>query len=385
MFPTLPSQIDSRSNELVSELIRLSSNLGAGLNSKVLDSLGEFMLCVNSYYTNAMEGNPSKLKDIEDALNNDLSSDTAARNYQLEHLAHITVQKEMSERIKNDKRLKVCSEVFLRWIHRRFYSQLPEEMHFARTHSGEKVPVLPGELRDRPADVGRHLPPLSLDEVRSNLERFEKEYDPDQLASPQKYLALAASHHRLLWIHPFRDGNGRVARLFTIAYQQKLGISSHGLWTVTRAFGRMRSDYDKYLNMADQPRRNDYDGRGPLSEEDLAAFCKYFLEQCLDQINYIGGNLQLDAFEKRYKRYVNLSIGEGLISRGSGAVIESLFYKGEIERGEVQTICGVGRRRATELIKELLQGKFVSSDSPHGGLKLHFTNDAAAVLFPNLI
>lgn len=221
--------------------------------------------------------------------------------------------------------------------------------------------------------------------MRSNLERFEKEYDPDRLTSPQKYLALAASHHRLLWIHPFRDGNGRVARLFTIAYQQKLGISSHGLWTVTRAFGRQRSEYDKHLSMADRRRRNDYDGRGPLSEEDLVIFCKYFLEQCLDQINYIGGNLQLDAFEKRYKRYINLSIGEGLISKGSGAILEVLFYKGEIERGEAQTICGVGRRRATELIKELLLGKFISSDSPHGGLKLHFTNDAAAVLFPNLV
>ncbi|MBI2342434.1 MAG: Fic family protein [Deltaproteobacteria bacterium] len=384
MFPVLPSQIDNRLNELISDLLRLSSNLGAGLNPKVLDSLGKFMLCVNSYYTNAMEGNPSKIKDIEDALNNDFSSDTAARNYQLEHLAHITVQKEMSKEL-NNKGLNICSEDFLRWIHKRFYSQLPEEMHFARTHSGEKISVLPGELRDRPADVGRHLPPISLDEVRSNLERFEKEYNPDRLASPQKYLALGASHHRLLWIHPFRDGNGRVARLFTNGYQQKLDISSHGLWTVTRAFGRMRSEYDKYLNIADQPRRNDYDGRGPLSEDGLVAFCKYFLEQCRDQINYIGGNLQLDTFEKRYKRYIDLSIGEGVIPKGSSAILEALFYKGEIERGEVQTICGIGRRRATEIIKELLQGRFVSTDSPHGGLKLNFTNDSAAILFPNLV
>jgi Fic family protein len=261
---------------------------------------------------------------------------------------------------------------------------LPEEMHFAKTHSGEKIPVMPGRLRDRPADVGRHLPPVSLDEVVFNLENFAREYDSDKLASPQKYLALAASHHRLLWIHPFRDGNGRVARLFTIAYQQKLGLSSHGLWTVTRAFGRQRSEYDKYLSMADRPRRNDYDGRGPLSEEDLVTFCKYFLEQCLDQINYISENLQLDTFEKRYKRYIKLSIEEKLISKNSGAVLETLFYKGELGRAEVQTICGVGRRRATELIKELLTGRFVSSDSPHGRLRLHFTNDAVMAIFPDL-
>jgi hypothetical protein len=36
---------------------------------------------VNSYYTNAMEGNPSKLKDIEAALNNHLAKDKTARDY----------------------------------------------------------------------------------------------------------------------------------------------------------------------------------------------------------------------------------------------------------------------------------------------------------------
>lgn len=385
MFPTIPSQIDGELNELISDLIRLSSGLGAGINSKVLDSIGEFMLCVNSYYTNAMEGNPSKLKDIENALSNDLSSEPAARNYQIEHLAHINVQREMSERIKNEQTLSICSEDLLRWIHRSFYSQLPEEMHFAKTYSGEKVPVLPGELRDRPAGVGRHLPPLSLDEVRSNLEAFERDYDPSRLTSPQKYLAMAASHHRLLWIHPFRDGNGRVARLFTIAYQQRLGLSPHGLWTVTRAFGRMRSEYDRHLILADQPRRNDYDGRGPLSEEGLVAFCKYFLRQCLDQIDYIGSNLQLDAFEKRYKRHIELSIGEGTISKSAGVLLDVIFYKGEIERSEAQAACKVGRRRATDIIKELLQKRFISSDSPHGKLRLHFTNDSAMAIFPNLV
>jgi Fic family protein len=53
--------------------------------------------------------------------------------------------------------------------------------------------------------------------VRGNLRCFQDAYSPKRLEEPKKLPAFAASHHRLLWIHPFRDGNGRVARLFTIA------------------------------------------------------------------------------------------------------------------------------------------------------------------------
>ena len=46
---------------------------------------------------------------------------------------------------------------------------------------------------------------------------------------------------------------------------------------------------------ADAPRRNDYDGRGNLSSEGLADFCRFFLEVCLDQIGYMQEVLQLDT------------------------------------------------------------------------------------------
>jgi Fic family protein len=37
------------------------------------------------------------------------------------------------------------------------------------------------------------------------------------LGRAETILAAAAAHHRLLWIHPFADGNGRVARLMSHA------------------------------------------------------------------------------------------------------------------------------------------------------------------------
>lgn len=385
MFPALPERTDSELERLKTDIVRLSARLGGGLHPKVVDSISDLMLSVNSFYTNAMEGNPSLLGDIQEALANRLSSDKGLRNYQLEHLAHISTQKKMLARLEAEGGLDICSTDFLCWLHREFYSQLPEEMHMALTHDGKPVPVLPGELRDRPASVGRHLPPDALDDVRVNLDHFHKAYSLKGIDESKKMLAFASSHHRLLWIHPFRDGNGRVARLFTIAYQHRLGIGSHGLWTVTRAFARNRAEYDRHLALADRPRRNDYDGRGPLSEEDLALFCRYFLKACEDQLYFMESVLELHHLEKRFKQYLAMTQSQKILSKQSESVLAALFYKGEIERGEVQAICGVKRRRATGIIKELLAGRFISSGSAHGALTLSFSGDCTPHLFPKLV
>lgn len=384
MFPSIPSRTDEELDNLITGVIRLSASLGRGLHPKVADAIGEFMINVNSYYTNAMEGNPSKLKDIEDALNNNLSPDKTLRNYQLEHLAHILTQKRMLERLANEKDLEICSKDFLCWLHNEFYSRLPKEMHFAQTHGGKKIPVYPGQLRNVPADVGHHLPPDTLDKVEHNLAMFQEAYTLKKISGAKRFLAFASSHHRLLWIHPFRDGNGRVARLFTIAFEYELGINPKGLWTVTRAFARNRSEYDKHLMLADQQRMNDYDGRGPLSEDNLFSFCKYFLKECLDQLNFMDESLDLNNFEKRYKKYLITLEADKTISKNAVKVLEELLYKGELPRGEVQNICGVKRRRATEIIKELLNSNLVTSSSAHGRLQFHLTRGLAITLFPKL-
>ena len=385
VFPAIPSHSDEELDTLITDIIRLSAGLGSGIHPKVAGAISEFITHINSYFTNAMEGNPSKLKDIEDALNNNLSPNKVLRNYQLEHLAHISTQKKMLERLAKEENLEICSKDFLCWLHREFYSTLPEEMHFARTHKNTKVPVLPGQLRDRPADVGNHLPPDTLDEIENNLTIFQEAYSLKGLSGIKKFLAFASSHHRLLWIHPFRDGNGRVARLFTLAFENRLGIDSRGLWTVTRALARNRSEYDKHLMLADQPRRNDYDGRGPLSEENLILFCKYFLRECLDQLDFMGGMLELSNFEGRYKRHLKILEAEKTISRAAVSVLEEMLYKGNLSRGSVQDICGVKRRRATEIIKELLNSRLATSRSVHGDLQFNLTRDLAAALFPKLV
>ncbi|MFC1522964.1 Fic family protein [Elusimicrobiota bacterium] len=384
MMPILPSKTTPELDQLTIDVIGASAALGKGINALILKEIARFMLKVNSYYTNAMEGNPSKLKDIEEALNRILAQDKTARNYQLEHLAHIQVQEAMIKRLQEEPDLRICSESFLRWLHEQFYLKLPDEMRFAKTMSGNLVPIEPGCLRRQGAAVGSHQCPETEAEIKECLARFEELLSPENLAGPKKLLAMASSHHRLLWIHPFSDGNGRAARLFATAYGIKIGVCDNTLWTVTRSFARNRNEYDYHLALADRAREHDWDGRGPLSEEGLTKFCAFFLESCKDQINYMDGVLSSVEFGRRYSRYIKSLMDEKQVSKSSAKVMERLLLQGEIKRSSVPDICRVKQRRASQIITEILKAGIVRSETPYGPLKLNISVDMANVLFPAL-
>ena len=56
---------------------------------------------------------------------------------------------------------------------------------------------------------------------------LETAYDLDKIHGTNRVIATAALHHRLAWIHPFQDGNGRVIRLLTDCYMRCSGFSGY--------------------------------------------------------------------------------------------------------------------------------------------------------------
>lgn len=386
MFPLFLERIPDDLEASMTEVIRLSSALGARLNPWLRSELAELMLQINSYYTNAMEGNPSKLKDIEAALNRQLSKNPSLRNAQLEHLAHISVQREMRARLQADPSLNICSQEFLCWLHERFYAQLPEAYRQAKTLSEKIIPIEPGRLRERGAVVGTHHAPENSREIESCLDDFATLLNPSRVPASRQIMAMATSHHRFLWIHPFPDGNGRVARLFTAAYAARIGVDAHGLWSVSRAFARQRADYDSALAMADRLRRNDYDGRGPLSTEDLESFVRFFVDCCNDQLRFISGLVEPEALTDRLNALLQIRMTDrkATLSKNAAKLIRTVFKEGEIRRGDTQEICGVEARQANKLTKEALSSGLLQSPSPKGPLRFRINQDTARVLFPDL-
>ncbi len=83
---------------------------------------------------------------------------------------------------------------------------------------------------------------------------------------------VVASHHRYLWIHPYFDEKGRVARMMSYVALLEIEIGSN-LWSVARD----QKQYKLLLEAADGERRGDLDDRGTLPQKALIEFCKFFL------------------------------------------------------------------------------------------------------------
>jgi Fic family protein len=179
--------------------------------------------------------------------------------------------------------------------------------------------------------VGRHVP-ISAAALPRFLQRFEDLYGA--LGKTDTIVATAAAHHRLLWIHPFLDGNGRVARLMSHAPLLD-ALDTAGVWSIARGLARNVDSYKSHLAACDQTRRNDLDGRGHLSEENLAAFTSFFLTTCIDQVTFMEGLIQPDRLRARILLWAEEEIRLNKLPRKSGAVLEALLYRGELSRGAI--------------------------------------------------
>ena len=237
---------------------------------------------MNCYYSNLIEGHDTHPIDIERALKDDYSKDRKKRDLQIEARAHMAVQQWI-----DDGGLSVSRAVSpegITEIHRRFCEHLPEDLLWAvNPDTGDRARVVAGELRRQDVKVGQHVA-VSPGALPRFLARFAEVYGG--LGKVDGLVSTAAAHHRLLWMHPFLDGNGRVARL--MSHATLLGILDTGaVWSVARGLARNVQQYKTLLANCDATRRNDLDGCGPLSEEALAELTRFFLTVCIDQVDFM--------------------------------------------------------------------------------------------------
>ncbi len=338
---------------------------------------------MNSYYSNLIEGHNTHPADIERALVKDYSHDPVKRALQMESAAHVEVQKLIEVRLTEKVDTDICAPDFLCWIHREFYERLADEFRHIKTSEGEIKVVRPGEFREEEVTVGIHLAP-GFHSLPDFLSRFHTAYGDPHLSATKKVVAAAASHHRLAWIHPFLDGNGRVTRLFSHAYLVKARIDGHGMWTVSRGLARNRNDYLVALSGADSHRQGDIDGRGNLSNKGLVAFCTFFLEMALDQIKFMSVLLDFDGLQKRIIGYVGRQTVLGELQPEAGCLLREVLLRGEVPRGEASRITGKAERTARRILKDLLEKRLLSTETEKGPVRLSFPTCVVGYYFPRL-
>jgi len=358
--PFIPSEKTLKGSELPDKaviLVRESSKLAGHLPTETTATIRRHMQVINSYYSNLIEGNKTKPHEIRAAQKGDFSKDPVKRDLQLESIAHIEVQEWLEK--ENPSIDQLLTPEFIKSIHREFYERVPERLLDIRNDSGKVIStIIPGEFRTRSVDVGRHLAPAH-EELDYLMGKFCETYHPKKYPGDKKTIAAMCAHHRLVWIHPFIDGNGRVARLFTDALLSRVGLDGYGVWCLSRGLARDSRSYKYHLDQADSNRQGDRDGRGQLSEKTLTDFCEFMLDTAIDQIAYMNKLLELSGIYKRIISYVDARNDlrvpqiDAKLNTKAALILYNAFTLGSLERSTAIALTGMADRTASRLLSQL--------------------------------
>lgn len=350
-------------------------------------ALQDMLRSVSTYYSNLIEGQSTHPMEVDRAVR---TGEQAEAPGVLISLAVREAQEIMDTRSAMENHERPTSPDFIQQIHQLIFDKVPLEERRVHTAGDELTAVVePGMLRTNPVQVGRHV---AIDDglLPAALVFFDRHYRPDQekLQGDQGLIAAAAAHHRLAYLHPFLDGNGRVARLFSGVYIDSV-LEQPAIWSLSRGLARKRNDYYRFLSGADAPPQGSTDGRGPRSQRALHAFCDFFLDQCLDQVDYMASVSSVDGYKRRVDFLVSRA-SEGALPDvptidGSAAdILKALFSEGELTRAEASRRTGYKERKGRMVIAQLLESGLVVSPNQKGPLHPAFPPLYLEYLFPKM-
>lgn len=154
---------------------------------------------------------------------------------ELDHLEQANIQNGL-QWMKRSRKSDIMHESYVRELHRRLFGEVWSWAGTFRT-TEKNIGVDPSEIA-----VQLHV---LLGNVRYWIEN--KIYPPEEIA--------IRFHHRLVFIHPFPNGNGRHARVMADALLAKIFNKSPIDWAGGQDLqeeGQRRSEYIMALQMADQ-------------------------------------------------------------------------------------------------------------------------------------
>jgi Fic family protein len=379
--PPQPEPSKSILEDLACTVIERSARLKSSVRPQFRQDFAVITRWIHCYYSNLIEDQQTSLPDIEAAIRDDFSSDPRRRDLQRLALSHLACQRWAADYVDS-----VFAPAFICELHRRLYSDLPQSLFASSARTGARGPMEPGILRQ--TDVERGADPGPAHQlVPGMLQYFRQQFDAPTLSRTGRIIAIAASHHRLAWIRPFREGNGRVIRLFSDTLVRRLGIDAGGLWSLSRGLALRRVEYERRLANADQERSSTSinDPRGNVSMRAMHEFCEFVLLAMVDQIDFMEKLLETGGLADRIQRYVHLEAGLGDAGPRIALLLKEALYRGEFPRGEAGRIAGASERTGRAALAAAVEAGLLTSLAPKSPVRLALPPKVLATYFPQLL
>lgn len=319
-------------SELVATLFaieRLRADVGTGTTPYEtyveLHHLFDFVMSVVSA---RIEGNRTTVYDAIEQVD----SDGATSADQLREITNIA---ETARFIDSQDPHAPLSHAFVRELHRRTVDGLVRE--------GDPTP---GAYRERDVRItsSAHIPPswVTVHAEMTSLLKFANENRPMH----EQMLQIAIAHHRFVWIHPFRNGNGRVSRLFTYAMLRKTIFATRGYSAVnpTAVFGNHRDAYISALESADD-----------LSDAGTLAWAEYFVRGIRDDLARL---VQLQQHEYVVRELVGPALEslrrDGFVNADEASALRVTLERGVVKAGDLDQVFPGSASHRSRAIRSLL-------------------------------
>ena len=256
-------------SNVIEEIDRLKKELDAlrPLPSDVLDRVAQKLRIESNYHSNAVEGNSLTLGETRSLILHGLTARGKPMRDHLDIKGHDEAVKAMEDAVRRDE---AFNEVFIRNLHEVLLKE-PYE-NDAITPDGQRVKrriaigeykTQPNNVRTSTGEIYYFTPPEQVKPAMGDLIDW---YRRQENEGEHPIIIAATFHYRFIRIHPFDDGNGRLARLL-----MNMILIKHG-YTVAVVPVEERDQYIGMLEQADKT-------------EDLAEFITYIAHCCEHTLN----------------------------------------------------------------------------------------------------
>jgi hypothetical protein len=101
-------------------------------------------------------------------------------------------------------------------------------------------------------------------------------------------------------------------------------------------------------------------------------------------MDFMESLVQPTRLRTRILQWAEEEIRRGNLPAKSGRILEAVLYRGELPRGDADTVAGTGERQARRIVSTLIEKGVLISESPRAPLRLVFPAALASRWMPGL-
>jgi len=324
--------------EMASAFVRISTSLGEIRGARVLPAVAD-QLRVSArvgtvHYSNLIEGNELPVIEAARAARGELTPDTRAKMELVNYVAALDfIDDRVADRAElTPELLKTLHGITTRGLGR------DRDPHFQPHHEGawrDGIALVVDRLTNQVMHEG---PPASEvpERMQSMFEwlaaRFERDDEPP-------YILAGVMHYGITDVHPFADGNGRVARLFQVLLLMLAGVLPERMFSFERYYAEDRGAYYAALRSVRSRTFN------------MESWLHYFLAGLVEEYERVAVTVE---------DLSTLVSGDGAplrLSASQQRALTALRIEGrrEFTRREYEKAANVARTAAGDDLRELVQ------------------------------